>query len=318
MGQIKQPMNFLTARSGRWIGLWGLSLSLWLLPVGANAAEFSTRQLTNAQQQSTAIASVLQQPANVIYLGETHDQAADHQAQLAIIQALQQQKPGLTIGLEMVQRPYQAALDRYIAGEIDEPTMRDRIEYDDRWGFDWEMYAPIFRYAKAQQIPLIALNTPREITRKVSKRGLTSLNLPDRRFIPPISAIEIGPAPYKTMLTAILQQNHGTPDQPPKPDRIDRFVQAQVLWDETMAERIAQAHQHNPDRPIVVLVGQGHLIYRYGIPRRVERRIPGIKQQVILLSPDPSLPTVDAEGTPIADWWLKPTTPESNPSQSQP
>lgn len=284
----------------------------------ANAAELPRLQLTNANQQSITAESLLRQPAQVIYLGETHDQAADHQRQLAMIQALHQQQPQLTICLEMVQRPYQSALDRYIAGTIDEATLRDRIEYDDRWGFDWELYAPIFRYAQAQQIPLIALNTPREITRKVSKQGLTSLNLADRRFIPPLSAIVVGPPAYTEMLAAVLQQNHGTPNQAPNPapnpDRLARFVQAQVLWDETMAERIAQQHRRFPDRPIIVLVGQGHLIYRYGIPQRVERRIPGIQQQVILLSPDPSLPTVDAAGMPIADWWLPPVPIATQPA----
>jgi uncharacterized iron-regulated protein len=39
--------------------------------------------------------------AGVIYLGETHDRAADHQAQLALIQALYAQHGDLAIGLEM-------------------------------------------------------------------------------------------------------------------------------------------------------------------------------------------------------------------------
>lgn len=53
----------------------------------------------------------------------------------------------------------------------------------------------------------------------------------------------------------------------------ERFFLAQVLWDETMAETIARFLQDNPDYQVVVLAGQGHIIYGYGIPSRVVRRL---------------------------------------------
>jgi uncharacterized iron-regulated protein len=90
------------------------------------------------------------------------------------------------------------------------------------------------------------------------------------------------------------------------PARFDRFFQAQVLWDETMADRIVQIpHRPMTDRrskTIVVLVGQGHLVYRYGIPDRVDRRRSGLKQIVILLSPESGMDQVDGEGRSIGDF----------------
>ena len=49
--------------------------------------------------------------ARVVYVGEHHDRAADHEAQRAIVEALHARDPQIAIGLEMVQRPYQPALD---------------------------------------------------------------------------------------------------------------------------------------------------------------------------------------------------------------
>jgi hypothetical protein len=52
----------------------------------------------------------------------------------------------------------------------------------------------------------------------------------------------------------------------------DFFYQAQVLWDEAMAEAIDRFLRHNPDRQMVVLAGDGHLSFGSGIPQRVSRR----------------------------------------------
>jgi uncharacterized iron-regulated protein len=212
--------------------------------------------------------------ADVIYLGETHDRPDDHQAQLEMIQALHRLRPTLTIGMEMFQRPYQSVLDRYLAGVLTEAELQDQTQYAKRWGYNWEFYAPILQFAKANKLPVIALNTPTEVTRKTARTGLESLTLADRRFIPPLSAIVLGPDAYRDRLQKTYAESHhgqGTSIN------VERFFQAQVLWDETMAERIAQTLQQRPKMLVVVLVGQGHILYGDGIPARVARRVQGAR-----------------------------------------
>lgn len=136
---------------------------------------------TNSQKQILADLKT----AEIIYLGERHDSQADHQAQLAIIEYLQANNPQIAIAFEMFQRPYQIYLDQYLAGKISENQLREKSEYDQRWGFDWEFYAPILRLAKAKKLPAIALNTPTEITRKVAREGLESLSTSEMTYIPP-------------------------------------------------------------------------------------------------------------------------------------
>jgi uncharacterized iron-regulated protein len=293
--------------------LLAIGLTTVLPTVLPATAEDLPLQLTNGQGATRSIDQLLPQlaQAQVLYLGETHDglrptgghRAADHLAQLRVIQALHQRNPTLVIGLEMFQRPYQSVLDDYVAQRITEAELRQKTEYDKRWGFDWELYAPILRYAQAEKIPLVALNTPQEVTRKVSRQGLASLNWADRRFIPPLSAIRTEPAAYRAMLAEIFASMHPSKTAKPDPERFERFFQAQVLWDETMADRIARSA---PTAQVIVLAGQGHLIYGYGIPDRVARRQPGIQQTVILLSPDPELAAIDADGRPIGDYVLAP------------
>lgn len=256
-----------------------------------------SRQPLNSQ----AVLQTLSQ-ANVVYLGETHARPEDHRAQLEIIQELHRLNPQLVIGMEMFQRPYQAALDRYLAGTLTEAELIDQSQYEKRWGFPWEFYAPILRFARKNQLPVVALNTPTEVTRKVARSGLESLEAGDRQFIPPISEIALEPEAYRQWLRAIYDAaHHGKTSSA----SFERFFQAQVLWDETMAERIAQILEQQPQNLVVVLLGQGHVLYGHGVPSRVARRQPEVVQVSVVLNPSEELQreTATKPETEIADYF---------------
>lgn len=293
----------------------GFSLSLCFIlssPVWAAEPTITTAQGT-ILDRTLVINGLIDQ--SIIYLGETHDSSADHQIQLEILQELQKRRPNLSIALEQFQRPYQRVLDDYQKGKLTEAQLVTNSEYETRWGFPWSLYEPLLKFAKTNNLPLIALNTPSEVTRKVSRQGLESLSFVDRRFIPPLSTIQVGPESYRDRIQKIYTEMHSaksiipsnmSPSEtdPSKSQRFTRFFEAQVLWDETMADRIAQTVQQNPDRLIVVLVGQGHLFYHDGIPNRVARRLKNklIKQTTILLNLDPSEPSLEpTTKQPIGD-----------------
>jgi len=245
---------------------------------------------------------ILQQlvKAKVVYLGETHDSAADHQAQLKIVREMQRQNRKIAIAMEMFQRPFQSAIDNYLAGKLTQEQLVEQTEYDRRWRFPWESYAPILRFAKENQLPVLALNTPSEVTRKVASQGLESLTAEEKKHIPPISEIRTDNTEYRQLLLEVYQQ-HQKAEQG-NSTAFERFLQAQVLWDETMAEKIAEFVKANPDYQVVVLAGKGHIIYGYGIPSRVERRlgVGNVKVRSVLLNSSDN-PVLSAD-RPIADF----------------
>jgi uncharacterized iron-regulated protein len=279
-----------------------LSLSLlvlWTAPACAQtiSADVSVSTPTQSQLDPQTVIKQLAK-SRVIYLGETHDSKKDHQAQIELLRALHQQNSKLAIGLEMFQRPFQSGLDRYLAGAITEEKLREFTEYEQRWGFPWEFYAPIFAFAKKNQLPLVALNAPTEVTRKVSRQGLNSLTPEEQRYIAPIAEICLEPTRYRDRLRKIFDGFHTGKGN----NRgFERFFQAQVLWDETMADAIVQFLKKNPDRQMVVLAGQGHIVYGDGIPSRVARRLPNIKQSIVLLNPSEEL----LQESAIADYFWK-------------
>ncbi|MEG3907560.1 ChaN family lipoprotein [Microcoleus sp. w2-18bC1] len=281
------------------IKLCALSLSIFLLCSSVAAAPTTANPQPG---QTYTNQEILQQlvKAKVVYLGETHDSAEDHQAQLAIIREMQRQNRKIAIAMEMFQRPFQSAIDNYLAGKLTEEQLVEQTEYDRRWRFPWESYAPILRFAKENQLPVLALNTPSEVTRKVATQGLESLTAEEKKHIPPISEIRTDNAEYRQLLLEVYQQHQKAAQG--NSTAFERFLQAQVLWDETMAEKIAEFVKANPDYQVVVLAGKGHIIYGYGIPSRVERRlgVGNVKMRSVLLNSSDN-PVLSAD-RPIADF----------------
>ena len=201
----------------------------------------------------------------VVFVGESHDRYDHHLNQLEIIRRLHQLDLSLAIGVEYFQQPFQPQVDDYIAGRTTEREFLRATEYYQGWGYDYRLYAPIFRFAREQRIPVRALNVPSDLPSAVAKVGIAGLSGQQRAYLPR----EIGPADeaYRRRLRRAFEAHKAT-----KPNAFDHFVEAQQVWDEGMAESAAAYLNENPSRRIVILAGSGHLEYGDGIPKRLERR----------------------------------------------
>jgi uncharacterized iron-regulated protein len=213
----------------------------------------------------------------LVAVGETHTSYAHHLTQLEIIRRLHAQQPDIAIGMEMFQAPFQSVLDAYVAGEIGEQQLLEQSGWFDRWGYDYRLYRPILAYAREQRIPVVALNISTELKQRVSDVGVAGLSAEERQQIP--AEIDRSDQDYEQRLRLIYEQ-HQQLDK----ENFTRFVEVQLLWDESMASRAAAWLQGNPHATMVLLAGSGHLQYGSGIPSRVSRRIP--VESVIVLPGD--------------------------------
>jgi uncharacterized iron-regulated protein len=200
----------------------------------------------------------------VVMIGESHDRYDHHLNQLELVCRLHQRHANLAIGLEFFQQSFQGPLDAYLDLRIDTPEMLVQTEYYDRWQFDYRLYAPILEFARARGIPLVALNAPREISSKVAQEGILGLSETERAQFP--AQLERDLPGYRERLQAVF-------DEHPEIQHMsfENFVEAQLIWDESMAERAARYLDAHPNRHLVVLAGDGH-VTRSGIPARFTRR----------------------------------------------
>lgn len=200
----------------------------------------------------------------VVFVGEVHTRYDHHLIQLHIIESLAARDTRIAIGVEWFQQPFQGAIDRYIAGEIDERELLRETEYFRRWRYDFRHYAPILRYARQQRIPIIALNIPSEVISGVRDRGIDQLPPELRRWLP--RTLDRSNTRYRQRLQEVFDAHPQT-----EFGDFERFHTVQLLWDEAMAERAAEYMDTNPDTQLIVLAGSGHLAYGHGIPARLER-----------------------------------------------
>ncbi len=244
-------------------GCLGFALS-GLLTVSAQntASVIDLSQLLQIEQLANKVSD-----RQVVFVGEIHDRYDHHLNQLEIIRLLHQRHDRLAIGLEFFQQPFQAVLDDYVAGNIDEKTMLKETEYFDRWRYDYRLYQPILQYAREHRIPLLALNIEREITDIVKKSGIDGLSEEQKQRIP--EEIDFSDEVYRTRLEQVFQQHPHATQQV-----FERFHQVQLLWDESMADTATDWLLQNPEGHMVILAGAGHVIYGSGIPNRLVRRLP--------------------------------------------
>jgi uncharacterized iron-regulated protein len=258
--------------------------------------------------------------SRAICVGEEHPNPHHHWVQLMIVQHLGPHWPSFALGMEMVQRPFQAVLDDYAAHKIDDDALRSRTGWADRWGYDYNLYGPTIRAAVAAHGSLLALNAAKELTKKVVHHGLDSLTPDEKTQIP---QLDLDDKNHRAWFDSLMEDMGGseahskkpeptgpqpTPehtgnDDAPEMPSADRIYTVQVIWDETMADTAATWLKAHPDGHVIILAGGGHC-HDSAIVNRIKRR--GIADVVSIRSviDDKEGSVADAMAKPINDYYV--------------
>ena len=261
-----------------------------------------------------------------IFLGEHHPALRDHLLQAALLRAVcsksSRSKP-LAVGLEAVQQQFQPVLDDFVAGRISEQDVYERTEWERRWYWSFDAYAPILRICRERQVELIALDVDSEDKSRVEVDGLASLDrakldtyIPDARGFERFGsspaydeyvAYTLRP-PYVLMRKAGQKMTMSTDAQ--RDMSFDNFLARQSLRDEAMASRSAAWLTEHPDGQLLGLMGVNHVKFSCGVPARTARMLPGGRDVVtsVLLNPTPANTFLDGpqslrlcDGTAVAN-----------------
>lgn len=204
--------------------------------------------------------------ARIVYVGETHVNQAHHDIQLKILQALFQTNQSVRVGMEMFDRSYQPVLDQWIHGGFTEKAFLKKVKWEENWTFDFSLYRKILYFIRDNNLKLFALNVPTEIVRNVATNGLASLTEEERLQI--AGDIDLADPEHRAFVLKRFDE-HDTEDL----HGFDNFYAAQCVWDDTMAESVAtMVISDKEGSSIVVFAGNGH-IEKFGIPKRVQKRV---------------------------------------------
>jgi uncharacterized iron-regulated protein len=202
----------------------------------------------------------------IIFVGEVHDNPEHHLIQLQIIQALIDHYGAVTVAMEMFQKPQQAFLDQYLKGDLTEGDFLKQVNWRDAWGFDYHLYRPILLTAKANKSKVLAINAPRDIVKKVARHGLRSLDATERKKL--AKDIDLSNEAHRDYVRKVYT-HHAHKDL----KRFDYFYEAQCVWEDSMAQNLADYLKRNGGK-LIVIIGNGHIVNRFGVPERTIKRLP--------------------------------------------
>ena len=202
--------------------------------------------------------------SRVIYVGEQHTDQTHHDIQLKIIKAVFAKTPDMAVGMEMFDRSYQSVLDQWSEGLLDEKTFLRKTHWYANWRYDYALYRNILNFIKDNRIRLVALNIPNCIPPKIREGGVDSLSAEEKKYLP--QQIDTSNSAHREYLLKTFKAHQkffkGSVE-------FEDYYMAQCVWEDAMAEAIAE--NLNGD-VMVVLAGNGHIQYKYGIPDRAFRR----------------------------------------------
>jgi uncharacterized iron-regulated protein len=231
--------------------------------------------------------------ADVVFLGEQHDDPNTHRLELAVLEGLARRRSFVILSLEMFERDVQESLDHYAEGHLPEA---DFLAASRPWPRYQTDYRPLVEFAIEKDWIVVAANVPRPLASAVAKSGWTALEPLDasaRAHIAADRECPTGDDPYFQRFMKAMGAHPGA--------TTDQYYFAQCLKDETMAESIARAYADSTtgaEKPLVVHVnGAFHSDYGLGTAERVRRRMLGKRTVVISIQPVDNLDTL----APTAD-----------------
>ena len=234
--------------------------------------------------------------ADLVFLGEQHNDPRTHQLQAALLEAVARRHPGpIALALEMFERDVQPALDAYLAGST---TESEFLAASRPWPNYATDYRPMIEFARAHRWPVVAGNVPRRLASVVARRGLgalDSLSATDRGYV--AQTLSCPRDEYWTRFRATMGDMSGHGMQL-SPDQVDQLVwrtyEAQCVKDETMGEAVAAAHA-TLGALVIHPNGAFHSDYRLGTAERARRRAPGARMRVVSFVPVADLDAVDGK-----------------------
>ncbi len=210
--------------------------------------------------------------SDVVYVGESHDQIKDHMAQLKALEFLYKAKgKKIAVGFEMLNFTLQPILDDYAKGNISEYEFLEKANWEKEWGFDFNLYKPLFDFARDKKLKALALNMPKRIVAKIARVGLKGLNPEDRKLLPENIHISTDEK-YLDYLKAAFENGPMS-----GMFKFENYLASMSTWNEVMGAKMADFLNENKKYSGLVIAGNGHLIYNAGIPFSVKTRTNKLK-----------------------------------------
>ncbi len=229
----------------------------------------------------------LARAADVIGIGEVHDNPAHHAIQSLALDRLVAAGERPVLAFEMLTEDQQAAVDEALREASSMQDLDHRLAWRARRWPDFSMYYPLFETARREGLPVLAADLSAELRRRVSHGGLGALPEPERTRLE--SQLPVNAA-REDALWQEIQAGH-CDLLPPAAEA--SMVEAWHARNVTMARRIAGALARG--LKVVLIAGRAHLAAD-AVPGQLAALRPGTRVRIIdLVERDGDPPLANAD-----------------------
>ena len=246
--------------------LFIVALSLIIWPVFGQHKPQAYR-ITDAKGHRASYRKLIRKAAkaDVVFIGELHNNPIAHWLELKITRDLYRKKNGkIILGAEMFERDNQEALTKYVEGRSNAKELDSTARLWPNFKTD---YKPLVDFAREKKLEFVATNIPRRYASRVFHHGLASLDSlgsEEKQWIAPL------PIAYDSTLSQYVKMRQMMPSH-----RGANLPKAQAVKDATMAHSIAR--HMKPGYTFIHYNGSFHSAFRQGIIWYLKRLKPEAK-----------------------------------------
>ncbi len=198
--------------------------------------------------------------ADIVLLGETHDNAAHHALQARLFAALADKDPGTVLVMEQFDVGDQPRLDAVRASDASPELRLAALKLVMQPGWDWSAYEPMLALAVERRLQVVAAN----ISREALRRGMDALGAGE--------PVRLGlTSGWSSAQQAELARDISASHCSALPSAaVVAMAAAQRTRDAVMADRLLSVRAG----VAVAILGRGHVRSDLAVPWYLQRRSP--------------------------------------------
>jgi uncharacterized iron-regulated protein len=275
--------------------------------VGAIVEVAARRRVSEAE----LIARV--QAADIVLVGETHDNPDHHRLEAELLRAFSTAHPAPAVIFEMLNRQQQPAVDASLAAHPgDADALAQAVDWDSSGWPAWSMYRPVFEASLASHGPILAAGLDRDAAMRIAHEGVAAL---DPALVQAFGLAAPLPAEFQDSMRHEMSQAHcGLMPE----SMLDAMVLVQRARDASLAECLHEGGEGG--RGALLIAGAGHVRRDQGVPAQLTRAYGASSLAIGLLqvnaedaTPERYAAAFEARVLPFDFVWFTPRANDADP-----